>query len=208
MLEEVLDKWRRGQTGPLPHLTPLQLLNALLLIDQDAPVGRRAMAQALEINDGLARGLFERLGEQGIVIVEKTGVRLSPQGKTRLHKLLTEMSILRIQPLDESNLVPGKLATAIHLTGKYRVGMTGIPQRDEAIKSGAHGSIIIGVLGGKLVIPPDNRDAAELSPGEDKRLRDLFDLSENDLIVIGFANSRTRSQSGALAAALSISKRS
>ncbi len=208
MLEEVLDKWRRGQTGPLPHLTPLQLLNALLLIDQEGPLGRRALSQALGINDGIARGLLERLGQQGIVEVNKTGVRLSPQGKTRLHRLLTQMSIRKIQSLDESDLVPGKSATAIHLAGKYQLGMTGIPQRDEAIKSGAQGSITIAIRGGKLVIPPDNRDAADLSPREDKRLRKLFDLSQNDLIVIGFADNKMRSLSGALAAALSIGVKS
>ncbi len=204
MLEEMLGNWRRGQRGPLPQLTSLQLFNALILIDQKAPLGRRALAQALEINDGVARGLLERLGEQGIVEVNETGVRLSIRGKTRLHSLLAELSIRKIQSLDESDLVPGKSATAIHLGEKYRSGMTGIPQRDEAVRSGAQGSITIAVQRGRLVIPPDNRDAADLSPREDKRLRGLFDLSENDLIVVGFADNTRRSLSGALAAVLSL----
>ncbi len=206
MLEELLEKWRRGRTGPLPRLTPLELLNALLLIDWEAPLGRRALARGLEISDGITRGLLERLGEQGIVQIDKTGVRLSPQGKTRLQKLLTQMSIRKIQRLNENDLMPGKLATAIHLAGRYKPGMTGIPERDEAIKSGAYGSITIAVRRGRLVIPPDNRDTADLSPGEDKRLRNLFDLSENDLVVIGFASTRVRSLVGALAAVLSTLK--
>ncbi len=82
--------------------------------------------------------------------------------------------------------------------------MTGVPQRDEAVRSGAQGSIIIGFRGGRLVLPPDNREASEISPREDKRLCDIFDLSENDLIVIGFASNKPRSLSGALAAVLTI----
>ncbi len=176
----------------------------MILIDEREPVGRRMLAKQLEISDGIARGLLERLGEQGIVEVNSSGAALTHRGKDRLHKILTQISVQQIQSLDECDLVPGKSATAIHLPGKYRPGMTGVPQRDEAIKSGAQGSITIGIQGGRLVLPPDNRDTAEISPREDKRLRSIFKLSENDLIVIGFAANKSRSVSGALAAVLSI----
>jgi len=205
MLEDMLEKWRRGTRGPLPQLTPLQLLNALLLIDQEGPVGRRALAQALQINDGIARGLLERLAEQGIVAVTETGVRLSEEGKTRLREVLRQMSVKKILTLENSDLVPGMTAVGIHLTRRYEVGMTGIPQRDEAVKAGADGSITIAVKEGRLVVPPDDRDAADLSPKENSRLRRLFKLSDNDLIIIGFAKDERRAMAGALAAVLSLS---
>ena len=204
MLEDVLEKWRRGQTGPLPHLTSLQLLQALILIHEKAPVGRRILAQELEISDGTVRGLLERLAEQGIIRVNKSGAVLTGQGTSRLRKHLSELNIIKMQFLDGCELVPGKSATAIQLTGKYRPGMTGVPQRDEAVRSGAQGSIIIGFRGGRLLFPPDDIDASEMSPKEDKRLRGIFDPSENDLIVIGFASNKPRSLSGALAAVLTI----
>ncbi len=204
MLEDVLEKWRRGQTGPLPHLTSLQLLHALILIHEKAPVGRRILAQELEISDGTVRGLLERLAEQGIIQVNKSGAALTGQGKLKLRKHLSELNIMKMAFLDACELVPGKSATAIQLTGKYRPGMTGVPQRDEAVRSGAQGSITIGFRGGRLVLPPDNREAAEMSAREDQRLRKIFDLSENDLIVIGFAGNKPRSLSGALAAVLTI----
>src|SRR5947199_9493437 len=82
MLGEMLDKWRRGARGSLPQLTPVQLLNALVLIDQEGRVGRRALAPALQINDGVTRGLWERLAEQRLVEVsEVTGGQLSRQGR-------------------------------------------------------------------------------------------------------------------------------
>ncbi len=204
MLEDMLEKWRRGQTGPLPHLTSLQLLHALLMIDEKAPVGRRILAQELELSDGVVRGLLERLGEQGVIRINNYGAVLTSRGKTRLQQILAQMSIRKILYLDECDLVPGKSATAILLSGKYRPGMTGVPQRDEAVRSGAEGSITIGFRGGRLVLPPDNRDAAEISPGEDRRLRGVFNPSENDLIVIGFGVNKARSLSGALAAVLTI----
>src|SRR6266567_1824879 len=122
MLEEMLDRWRRGARGPLPQLTSVQLLNALVLIDQDGPVGRRALAQALQI------------------------------------------------------------------------------------KVGAEGALTIAVVNGKLSIPPDNKTVAELSPGEDSRIRELFHPAEKDLVIIGFGKDANRALSGALAAVLSLGK--
>jgi len=207
MLEEMLDRWRRGARGPLPRLTPVQLLNALVLIDQEGPVGRRALAQALQINDGVTRGLLERLAEQGLVEVsEGTGVRLSKQGREILQKYLKQISVRKIKTLDETELVPGKVSVGVHLAKMYKPGITGVLQRDEAIKVGAEGTLTVAFVNGKLSIPPDNKKVAELSPREDARIRDLFRLSENDLVIIGFGKDANRALSGALAAVLSLEK--
>jgi Domain of unknown function (DUF4443) len=207
MLEDMLDKWRRGPRGPLPQLTPVQLLNALVLIDEEGPIGRRALAQALQTNDGVTRGLLERLAEQGLVEVgEGTGVKLSMQGQETLRKYLKQMAVRKIKTLDEIELVPGKVSVGVHLAKMYKPGITGVSQRDEAIKVGAEGTLTIAVVNGKLAIPPDNKKVAELSPREDARFRELFRLSENDLVIIGFGKDANRALSGALAAVLSLEK--
>jgi len=116
MLEEMLEKWRRGARGPLAQLTPVQLLNALVLIDQEGPVGRRALAHALQINDGVTRGLLERLADKGLVEVgEGTGVKLSKQGRETLQKYLKQISVREIKTLDETELVPGKVSVGVHV---------------------------------------------------------------------------------------------
>ena len=207
MLEEMLEKWRRGARGPLPQLTPVQLLNALVLIAQEGPVGRRALAQALQINDGVTRGLLERLAEQGLVEVrEGTGVKLSKQGRETLRRYLKQITVRKIKTLDETELVPGKTSVGVHLAKRYKPGITGVSQRDEAIKVGAEGTLTIAVVNGKLSIPPDNKKVAELSLRDDARIRELFHPSENDLVIIGFGKDANRALSGALAAVLSLEK--
>lgn len=207
MLEEMLEKWRRGARGPLPHLTPVQLLNALVLIDQEGPVGRRALAQTLQINDGVTRGLLERLAEQGLVEVsEGTGVKLSKQGRDTLQGYLKQIGVRKIKTMGETELVPGKVSVGVHLAKRYKPGITGVSQRDEAIKAGAEGTLTIAVVNGKLSIPPDYKKVAELSPHEDVRIRELFRPSENDLVIIGFGKDANRALSGALAAVLSLEK--
>ena len=207
MLEEMLEKWRRGARGPLPHLTPVQLLNALVLIDQEGPVGRRALAQALQINDGVTRGLLERLAEQGLVEVgEGTGVKLSRNGRETLQKYLRQIGVKKITSLNETELVPGKASVGVQLSRKYKPGMTGVSQRDEAIKAGADGTITMAVVHGDLLIPPDGKKVKDLSPHDNNRLQEAFKLSENDLMVVGFGRDARRALSGALAAVLSLEK--
>jgi Domain of unknown function (DUF4443) len=204
ILEEVLGNWRRGTTGPLPQLTPLQLFLALLVIEREGPIGRRALAKALEANDGTVRGLLERLGEREIVKVEENGVSLSAKGKATVRGLFKQMFIRKIESLDRSDLVPGKYAAGIHFAGGYSPGLTGILQRDEAIRSGAQGSITIAVQREKLVMPPDNRDLLDVSLKENARLRNVFELKNRDLVIIGFADDPHRALAGAIAAVLSL----
>jgi hypothetical protein len=164
------------------------------------------LAGALQLNDGVIRGLLERLAESRMVTVTETGVQLSKIGKESLRKLLRQLSIKKIISLEESDLVPTSSAMGIHVSKAYRPGMTGIVQRDEAIKAGAEGSITVAVLGKKLAIPPDNKSIAELAPKENARLRNELEPMDKDLIIIGFGEDAGRALAGALAAVLSLQK--
>ena len=169
-------------------------------------MGRRALASALQLNDGVIRGLLERLAESRMVNVTETGVQLSRLGKENLRKLLRQLSIKKIISLEQSDLVPANSAVGVHVSKAYRPGMTGIVQRDEAIKAGAQGSITVAVLGKKLAIPPDNKSIAELAPKENARLRSELEPTDKDLIIIGFGKDPGRALAGALAAVLSLQK--
>ena len=206
IIEDVLEGWRRGTRGPLPQITPLQLLNALVTINREGPIGRRALAQSLRVKDGVIRGLLERLAESKIALATETGVQLSGDGRKSLHKFLKQLSVKDISQVGESGLTGTNKAVAVHLGGAYQKGMTGVAQRDEAIKAGAGGSITIAVLGKRLVIPPDNKSIADLDPKDDAWLRRDFDLTDKDLIIIGFASDIAIAQAGALAAVMSLQK--
>jgi nicotinamide-nucleotide amidase len=164
------------------------------------------LASALQLNDGVIRGLLERLAESKMVTVTETGVQLSKVGKENLRKLLRQLSIKKIISLEHSDLAPTNSAMGIHVSKAYRPGMTGIVQRDEAIKAGAEGSITVAVLGKKLVIPPDNKSIAELAPKENARLRNELEPADKDLIIIGFGTDAGLALAGALAAVLSLQK--
>ena len=94
----------------------------------------------------------------------------------------------------------------VHLRGAYERQMTGVAQRDEAVKAGAEGSITVAALGRRLVIPPDNKSLGDLAPKADARLREMFNPSDRDLIIIGFGKDRGAALAGALGAVLSLQK--
>jgi hypothetical protein len=169
-------------------------------------VGRRALSETLQLNDGVVRGLLERLAESKMALVTVKGAELSKMGKGSLRKLLRQLSIKKIISIDQSDLVSANSVMGVHATKLYRPGMTGIVQRDEAIRAGAEGSITVVVLGKKLVIPPDNKRIAELAPKENARLRSELETSDKDLIIIGFGKDPGRALAGALAAVLSLQK--
>ena len=204
IIETILDRWRRGPRGPLPQLNRLQVLTALLLIMQQGPLGRRALSEQLEIKDGIVRGLLERLAEQNIIRVRENGVELTLTGKNKLQSFLDKLSIKKIIALETSDLAPGPSAVAAHVKRAYRSGMTGVQQRDEAIKAGADGAITIIAKNRELRIPPDNAKISDLAPAENKRLGQLLNLSDDDLVIIGFGQNPWRALAGAMAAVLSL----
>ena len=169
-------------------------------------MGRRALASALQLNDGVIRGLLERLAESRMVTVTETGVQLSKVGKENLRKLLRQLSIKKTISLEQSDLVPAHSAMGVHVSKAYRPGMTGIVQRDEAIKAGADGSITVAVLGKRMAIPPDNKSIAELAPKDNAMLWSELEPVDKDLIIIGFGKDPGRALAGALAAVLSLQK--
>ena len=141
-----------------------------------------------------------------MLTVTETGVQLSKIGKESLRKLLRQLSIKKIISLEQSDLAPANFAMGVHVSKAYRAGITGIVQRDEAIKAGAEGSITVAVLGKRLAIPPDNKSIAELAPKDYARLRNELEPTDRDLVIIGFGKDAGRALAGALAAVLSLQK--
>src|SRR5437867_13259292 len=113
-----------------------------------------------------------------MALVTVKGVQLSKLGKESPRKLLRQLSIKKIISIDQSDLVSANSVMGLHATKLYRPGMTGIVQRDDAIKAGVEGSITVAVLGKKLVIPLDNKRIAELAPKDNVRNRSNVVLTD------------------------------
>lgn len=54
-----------------------QILKAIAKLQ---PIGRRSVAQYLGLSERIARGEIEKLGKEGLVVVEKAGISLTQEG--------------------------------------------------------------------------------------------------------------------------------
>jgi hypothetical protein len=80
----------------------------------------------------------------------------------------------------------------------------GMEQRDAALLVGAKEATTLVFKDGKLVVPPDYRNVAEDFPKVYRTLVDSLKPEENDVVIIGSAETLEKAEYGASAAAWSL----
>ncbi len=186
--------------GPLPSFSVFHLLHALELLSQK-PIGRKKLAEELDVGEGVARTLIGRLYDAGLIITSKTGCFLTEKGA----RLMRDYeSVLRKVEIEKNELTFGNYSCAVLVKLRAHVVKSGIEQRDAAMKAGANGATTILFQKGRLVLPSKNVDLAQDFPEASRQISRLLDPKENDAIVIASSDDRNRAEYGALAAAWTI----
>lgn len=187
--------------GPSPSFSNIHAIKALELIAK-GPVGRKKLAKELKLGEGATRTLIDRLKDYELATVSRVGCSLTKKGEKfwkALHntfprKVVLEKSGLTLAPFNIAILIKG-------CAGRVAVGME---QRDAALSTGAKGATTLLFKNDELVIPPDWRSVAKDFPRIHKEIvRSLMPM-ENDVVVIGSADTLEKAEYGALAAALSL----
>ncbi|MFP3985076.1 MAG: DUF4443 domain-containing protein [Candidatus Bathyarchaeia archaeon] len=187
--------------GPSPSFSAVHVLKALELI-AEKPVGRNRLSKDLALGQGATRTLIERLKEKDLISVDRAGCILSKRGERvwrALRKVFPRKIVLR-----QSGLTVGRFNVAIlvkNCGGRVRFGLE---QRDAALMSGAEGATTLVFRDGKLAVPPEQRDVAEDFPRIYEELVNVLKPRENDVIIIGSADSPDKAEYGALAAMLTL----
>ena len=199
-LKEILESLSASQAqGPQPGFQSFQLLDALLTIDREAPIGRKKLSEKLGVGEGTIRTMLQRLKAESLVEVKgKGGCALSEKGKrliSELRERLVEVGSLSLRlPWD----YPENYALIVRgASSKIR---RGIEQRDEAIKAGAKALLVLSYQDGRLLMPGVADLTAE-KPEFASKLIDKLKPKEGDIILIAGASSLPEARRGALAAA-------
>ena len=106
--------------------------------------------------------------------------------------------------LKGSGLTLAQFNVAILAKGRSGKVRMGIEQRDASLLSGAKGATTLLLKDGELTVPPGQWKIAEAVPEIHKELMDMLKPSENDVIIIGSADSLTKAEYGAWGAALTL----
>jgi len=184
--------------GPIPSFQIFHIIKALELISH-TPVGRGMLAKKLGIGEGATRTLIERLKDEQIISISKSGCTLTKKGE-QLWKRIEKVIPSKIE-LEQSRLTLSAYNVAILVQGKAGKVKLGMEQRDAAFLAGAKGATTLVVKKGKLMMPCEDVDIKETVPEIHKKIISSLKPHEDDVIIIGSADTRDFAEYGAIAAA-------
>ncbi len=203
-VEEILEGWRKTEKGPKPRLSHVQLFSALYFINEQAPIGRYDLANQIHENQGVIRGLLERLLEHHLIDSSKAGARTTELGKRTLKEFLVSHGVTELKRLHIPSLVNVQHVYGSHIRQAGSKTSRVIELRDIAVRMGALGAMTILCTKRGLTIPPDNESLDKLYPEAAATLESQFSTKEGDVILLAFADDEYAALAGVLAVSLSV----
>ncbi len=183
--------------GPLPSFSLVHAV-LMLLILEDGSVGRKRLSSLMGIGEGSVRSLIRRLKEIGLIDVDREGCSLTEKGKEAVKKIrkvmsgLTELKLRMVDSATYAILLRG-------LEGKINV----LKMRDEAVRAGGEGAVILVQLEGTLMFPETMEPLMKYHSEDERILRDSLRPSNGDIIIIGLGKTVRESKVAAISVALS-----
>jgi len=188
--------------GPRPSFQSHHVLEAILVIGREAPIGRKRLAEILGLGEGAVRTLIQRLKDQSIVsVLGRGGCALSGKGEELLRELERRMRDVGPVRLELPWSYPANYVLIIHdAVGRVSKGLE---QRDEAVRAGAKALMILTYQGGRLLMPGVSDLSAERPEFASHLIEELRPV-DGDVILITGGDSLAEARRGALAAALTL----
>ena len=197
--KEILEKITREKSpGPSPTFSVFHMLRAIELIAKKA-IGRSKLAKELGVGEGAMRTMIKRLKDAGLVTISKLGCVLTSKGLKLWNEYNTVLR--RKVEIGKIELTLADYNFAILVKNRGHKVKSGMEQRDAAIMVGAKGATTVMFKGKRLIIPSVSDDVAKDFPKAANQMVRLLQPEENDVIVVGSADSLVRAEYGALAAA-------
>ncbi|MEM3550798.1 MAG: DUF4443 domain-containing protein [Candidatus Bathyarchaeia archaeon] len=198
-LKKLLEELACGRApGPATTFSALHILRVIELV-AERPVGRKKLAEELKVGPGAVRTIIGRLVKAGLLTTSKAGCGLTSRG-LKLWKDYNGFFGGKFR-MEKSCLMPESCTFAILIKNCGHKVKNGIEQRDAAVKVGAKSVTTITYKSGRFIIPSVSDDVARDFPNIINQLVNLFHPEDNDVIIIGGAESSDLAEYGAIAAA-------
>lgn len=177
--------------GNLSNFTRIDILRCLLKIEK--PVSRSELSKTLDLGEGTIRAILDILKKHNILESTKQGHNLNEKGRSIIKKINDNMDIKKIESMKD---FPDKKIIALLIKNPEKIEKPYI-LRDEAVKNGADGALIL-KYDKKLMIY--GLDYAQDFSNIEKK----FGLTKNDILIVAYADSYKLAENGALAAAIEL----
>ena len=182
--------------GPVPKFNDYHIWKAFQCLDESNPVGRKKLSQLLGIGEGSTRTILSMMQEQSMITIGKSGILLTDAG-TEFKKSVS----MDVADISISDLTIGDKDCAVRVPKMARNVKYGCEERDAAIRSGATGATTLIYTNGKLIFPgsdyPVDREV-------EAKIRSVFNLKNDDVVIIGTGPTKESAEIGAVIAGLTI----
>jgi len=187
--------------GPAPRFTKRHVWKTIHSIGENKTLSRKNLTRNVGVGEGSIRTILTQLKKKNFIKITQSGVSLTEKGKKFLNRFALQTS-----QLPQTKLTVAKYNFGVLIRKKAHKISSGIEQRDTAIKAGAVGATTIIYKNKKPVFPDVNYDIEKKELALASSLHSKFMPEDDDVIIIGSANSLRIAKEGALAAALELVK--
>ena len=177
--------------GNIANFMKIDLMRCLLRIKK--PVSRSLLSKSLGLGEGTIRSVLDILKSRGYLESSNAGHYLSEKGSIIAKKIKDNMDMRQINKI---LMFPNKKVIAIKMR-KPPKKVNVVALRDEAVKNGAEGAVILKYDKKLRFYDFDYKE--DLSEMENK-----LELGKNDLAIVAYADSFKLAEYGAIAAAINI----
>lgn len=166
--------------GAYPEFSREDVILALLKLRE--PIGRKRLAVYLGVGEGSVRTLLNKIDD--LVDSSSKGHFLNKRGK----KIIEEINEYLVGPKKlESNIdTENSSRFAIKLNDHHLEKGTEI--RDEIIRGGAKGALVLNVLGSNVLFPEDETSLNKVYPDLDRELSEKFNLEGDGVLLISWGS--------------------
>ena len=201
-LQQIKEIAKKIAPGRSPLFSEAHVIMALDEIEYQKYIGRKTLSRKLGLGEGATRTLIRHLVREKLVIISKSGNRLSKKGVKLYSALRAAMS--RTTEIPPSSLTIGPINIAVLVRKASSVVKDGLKQRDTAIKAGAKGATTLIYSNGRLMMPGVTGNVFKDIPCILTTILSKFKPKETDVIIIGSAEDKRSAELGANMAAIQI----
>ena len=186
------------QYGPMFRFTDASVYWSLYVLSDGKRMGRKRLADEAGVGEGSMRRILNTLKDNNFVDIKQTGITITKAGLAYLSELP-----IRVIDVDASKIVLGDYSQAVMVRGASKQIDNGLQQRDAGIRAGALGCTTLVMRDGELILPPDwSIDKNE--PEVAEHIKEVSNMVDDDIIIIGSADNKTSAINAALSAAFEL----
>lgn len=186
--------------GPLPNFNLIHVVLMLILLE-DGVAGRKRLSSLMNLGEGSVRSLIKRLKEASLINTSKEGCYLTLKGK----EIVKDLRRFLKGPIEIklSELVEGKVYASL-VKGIPIEKLRVLEIRDEAVRAGGEGAIILVYMKGRLMFPENSELLAKYHSKDELKIIETFKPDEGDVIVLGLGPTPHISRLSTIGAVLSV----